>query len=105
MMVDYIGTAEDLDFDFKTVISEIRRRSGRDVEIPDLRPHNVRSDATTGKPIDPNKRARECSMEHYPHMDKDILRDIAQQYALTAVRFGYINGYVPQLQAPQTGAS
>ena len=98
VMVDFIGTAEDFDADFDTVISEIRRRSGRDVNVPDHRLKNIRKDAT-GATIDPNKRTRECSMEYYSHMDNDMLRDIAQQYALTAVRFGYIHGYVPALQA------
>lgn len=94
-MADFIGTAESFDVDFTTVLHEIRRRSGHDIKVPDLTPKNIRRDASTGEWIDPNKRARECSMEHFPHMDKTMLRDITQQYALTALRFGYIHGFVP----------
>ena len=96
-MVDFIGTAETFNADFTTVLAEIRRRSGRELSIPNLKPKNQLKDAD-GKEIDPNKRARECSMDYYPHINKDMLRDIAHQFALTAIRFGYIHGYVPQLQ-------
>lgn len=96
-MTDFIGTAENFDRDFRTVMAEINRRSHYNITIPDIKANNMARTAE-GAFIDPNEAVRKCTMDKYPHMNEQILRDISVQYALDAVRFGYINGYVAQIQ-------
>lgn len=96
-VADFVGTAETFHDDFRTVIAEINRRAGLNVTVGTMKRRNTRP-APGSDPDGSDQATRQCSMGDFPHMDEEVVRDIALQYALDAVRFGYIRGYVPQLQ-------
>ena len=87
-MVDYIGSTESIHHDWAIILDEINRRAGTDFQsalVPFANPNGRRAD---GHDL---FLAQECKLPRLQAMfNQTTLRNIAMQYAMDVVRFGFM---------------
>lgn len=92
-MIDWVGTAENFDADWKRVVEEVNRRTAANVTAVTVGVTNARgalrgamAAASTLVPVKPAP----CSMAQYSHMTAADTRNIGLQFSVDAVVFGYL---------------